>query len=295
MTDLVVAPWQLDSARLSELLPKARTEYVNASPWPHVVLHGLFPEELLEQAALECRGASSDRLFRTRDRNQLKEESSSELGPVSRLILAQIDSPAFRDFVSALTAVNHLLADPGHQWAGLHRTPPGGFTMIHRDFREHPLTGLHHRVNVLLYLNRQWPDSYGGGLELWPSNMRAPGRLIRPLANTLVIFETHDQTLHGVPEPVACPPGQARLSLASYFFTVEARTPAVPIRRPVFARRPEDSFLVGRRSFVSVIGDCVPAALTPFARTMLWKARGLRGRTRGLSEVPEQPTPDSRR
>jgi hypothetical protein len=60
-----------------------------------------------------------------------------------------------------VTGVDDLLSDATHKFAGAHRTLPGGFTKIHRDFEVHPVTGLFHRVNLLVYLNRDWPDSYG--------------------------------------------------------------------------------------------------------------------------------------
>jgi hypothetical protein len=152
--------------------------------------------------------------------------------------------------------------------------------MVHRDFRAHSKTGLNHRVNVLLYLNRVWPLEYGGGLELWPPDMRAVAKVIQPVANTLVIFETHDQTLHGFPDPVACPEGDARLSLACYFYTSAVRAQPVPLRRPIWARRPQDGFFVGRRGPASVLGDFAPAALKPTARRLLEAFRSARGTSR---------------
>jgi hypothetical protein len=35
----------------------------------------------------------------------------------------------------------------------------------------------------------------------------------------MVIFNTNDYTFHGNPEPVRCPPGMARRSIAMYYYT----------------------------------------------------------------------------
>jgi hypothetical protein len=270
-----------ESGPLLQLLAaQVRREYVAASPWPHAVVTGMFSEELIDRAAQEGRDLDAALLFRTEGRNQIKEEISGGLGPVCSGLLAQMHEPAFIEFVSAVTGIPDLVADPTHEWAGLHRTPRGGFAMVHRDFRAHSKTGLHHRVNVLLYLNRAWPLEYGGALELWPPDMRAVAKVIQPVANTLVIFETHDQTLHGFPDPVACPAGDARLSLACYFYTSAARPQKVPLRRPIWARRPQDGFLVGRRGPASVLGDFAPAALRPAARRLLEAFRSATGTTR---------------
>lgn len=277
------APWPLDRTYLQDLALQVQAQYERAQPWPHAVVMGLLPDDLIAAAAREGLEVDSSTIFRTVGRNQVKEETSSGLGPASRQILDQLEAPSFLEFLAFVTGIPDLLADPTHKWAGLHRSSAGGFTMIHRDFWEHPVSGLHHRVNVLLYLNEEWPLEYGGALELWPSDMHAVGRVIRPLANTLVIFETHDQTLHGLPEPVACPTADARVSLASYYYTTAPRAQKVPVRRPVFARRPQDGFLIGRRRPVSVIGSLTPEPLQPAARALMAKIRAMRGH-------PKEPT-----
>ena len=277
------APWPLDRTYLQDLAPQVRAQYERAQPWPHAVVMGLIPDDLIAAAGREGLEVDSSTIFRTAGRNQVKEESSSGLGTASRQILDQLEGPDFIQFLAVVTGVPDLLADPTHKWAGLHRLSAGGFTKIHRDFREHPISGLHHRVNVLLYLNEEWPIEYGGALELWPSDMHAVGRVIRPLANTMVIFETHDQTLHGLPEPVACPAADARISLASYYYTAAPRAQKVRVRRPVFARRPQDGFLIGRRRPASVIGSLTPEPLQPAARALMAKIRTMRGH-------PTEPT-----
>jgi hypothetical protein len=111
------------------------------------------------------------------------------------------------------------------------------------------MTGLFHRLTVIVYLNSDWKDEYGGELELWRSDMSACERQIRPLAGTSVIFATTAEALHGIPDPVRCPPGRARLSLASDYYTV---SPAPGDRRePRFLRpkRPQDPWYVRYGTF----------------------------------------------
>lgn len=274
--------WSLESGVLRNMTTLVRGEYVDASPWPHAIVTGLFPEDLIDKAAQESLAIPAARVSRTHDRNQIKEETPDGAGPAMTEILDQLASPAFLEFLGSVTGIEGLLADPLHSWAGLHRTPPGGFTMIHRDFRKHPVSGLHHRVNVLVYLNREWPEEYGGALQLWPSDMRSDHKVIRPLANTMVIWETHDQTLHGFPDPVACPPGDARLALASYYYTVAPRVEKVPRRRGVYARRPQDGFFVGRRRPVSVIRENTPRSIKPLAGRLHRAVRSGVRKVRGL-------------
>ena len=152
-------------------------------------------------------------------------------------------------FLEELTGVTGLVADPTHRWAGLHVFPRGGFQSLHRDFRVHPVTGLFHRVNVIVYLNNDWKSEYAGDLELWKSDKTSCERRIAPVAGRTVIFETSSTTLHGVPDPIRCPPSMARLSLVSDYFT-ERPGPENPrescFRRP---KRPQDPWYMGFRTW----------------------------------------------
>lgn len=238
----------LDISGLLGGVDQLRDEYVNARPWPHLVLRGIFASGALQSAKRECLGVTPAEMYRTVDWRQLKEETATPPGPFTETILRTLESDSFVAFLESLTGITNLVADPTRTQAGVHRTPRGGFTMVHRDFRRHPHTSLYHRVNVLLYVNESWQERFGGYLELWPSNMSGEPTRIAPESNTLVIWETHDQTLHGLPDPIACPDGDARVALASYYYTREPRTVRVKRRGPTYARRPGDSWTVGRRT-----------------------------------------------
>jgi hypothetical protein len=276
-------PANLDYSSLVGLFSQAnslRSEYLNAKPWPHIVVRDIFPEKLLDSIAIECAGLDETRLIRSNHDRQIKQEAPEGLGPVTRNFLELVDSARFREFVSSVTGVRDLLADPTHKFAGAHRTGPGGFTKIHRDFEVHPTSGLFHRVNLLVYLNRNWPDSYGGSLELWPSDMSAIGRRIFPRFNTMVLWETHGATLHGLPDPVTCPSDRMRLSVASYYYTTEPRVPAAGERRVRYwaARPGEDRRSIERMGWLDHLREVTPEPLRHLIRRARKIAR--HGRTR---------------
>ena len=238
---------EFDRERLEREADSLRAEYLAATTWPHVIIRGAFPDEVVAAAAAECMQLENEDMLLTAGPAQVKQESASGLGPRTTELLATLDSDFFKGLIEKITGVKDPIADTTHALGGMHRSKQGGFTLIHRDFRRQPETNLHHRVNMLLYLNPEWHEDWGGYLELWPSNMKAVGKRVAPLGNTLLIWETHDQTLHGLPDPVACPPGVSRVSLASYWYTEKPRETPVKLRRPVFARRPQDSWKLGRR------------------------------------------------
>lgn len=105
---------------------------------------------------------------------------------------------------------------------GLHEIGPGGRLGIHTDFDGHP-TGLTRCANLLVYLNEDWRDEWGGQLELHGKEVVK----IPPRAGTAVLFVTNGESWHGHPDPLMCPPHRSRRSLALYYY----RQPTGPHER----------------------------------------------------------------
>jgi hypothetical protein len=101
----------------------------------------------------------------------------------------------------------------------MHQTLRGGFLKIHIDYNRHESWNLDRRLNVLLYLNSGWDEKWGGALELWDADVKNCVQKIAPISNRLVIFGTTEYSWHGHPEPLACPAGVTRKSLALYYYS----------------------------------------------------------------------------
>jgi hypothetical protein len=65
---------------------------------------------------------------------------------------------------------------------------------------------------------------------------------VPPLFNEALIFRTDEISYHGFPEPLSCPTGEARKSLALYYYTAEEGA-AVKSRSTNYRPRPEDGVL----------------------------------------------------
>jgi hypothetical protein len=217
--------------------------YQSADPWPHLVVDGLFDPELVKQAEAEETSAAHQLPLR-HSRRRLKASSSQPAGSAARGILAALISDAMVGFLRQLTEIDTLVADPSFYWAGIHATPPGGYQTLHTDFRRQPVTRLFHRVNILLYLNSDWPESYGGHLELYTRQMHCTKRVL-PTAGRAVIFETSSETCHAVAPAIGAPDGKWRLALSSFYYATshapDDRRRKI-IRKP---KRPEDPWHMG--------------------------------------------------
>jgi hypothetical protein len=198
--------------------------YRAAQPFPHIVLDGLWDEEVLDR--IEAEFPSSDRSdWLTWDtENELKQTSKgiSGLEPFSTLVFELMNSSAFIDAVKAITGIGDLLPDPTFFGAGLHESGPGGRLDVHSDYQKHPELPLARRVNVLVYLNRDWRPEWKGDLELWDPDTRTCAVSTPPLFNRTIIFNTTERALHGFPAPLACPPGRYRRLMSVYYWSAEA-------------------------------------------------------------------------
>ena len=237
---------------LAALAGKLRASYLEAAPWPHIVVDGLMDPATVAaaesqelQRALEFKLQKSPRI--------VKAETNDVTGSAATAILDALLTPQFVSFLEELTGIADLIPDPSHTRAGLHVSPPGAFQAIHRDFRRHPDTGLYHRINVLVFLNSDWDPGYGGELELWTKDISECQQRILPTAGKMVIFETTATSYHGLPDPVCCPPGRARLSLASYYYTKVAGPNDKRDFSIIPPRRPQDPLYIDIRRFKDII------------------------------------------
>lgn len=73
----------IDLTSATQRVDELRAEYQAAQPWPHLVLHGLFPDSMLTAAKREAMQMSASELKRDANRAQVKDETTHLPGPVS--------------------------------------------------------------------------------------------------------------------------------------------------------------------------------------------------------------------
>lgn len=198
-----------------------REQYRSAQPFPHIVLDGLFPDEVLEEVLADFPRPDQIawRRFDNPTEKKLGYWHESPLPPNLQLFLYEMSSAPLLQFLEALTGIEGLISDPYYGGAGPHQIEAGGFLKVHVDFNWHPLLKLDRRLNLLVYLNKDWQEEYGGHLELWSRDMSRCEQKILPAFNRTVVFSTTDFSFHGHPQPLACPEGRTRKSVSFYYYS----------------------------------------------------------------------------
>jgi hypothetical protein len=233
--------FEFDVDELLALGLERASEYQRRAPFPHVVIDDFLPEWACDAVLAEW-PAFEDITWTTYSNEQeLKHVCSDldQLGSATRGLLAAFNSSQFVRFLQVLTGITPLLVDPHYRSSGIFDVPPGGFLDLHADFTQCPLlfpesetiprywdgyaggSGVHRRVNALLYLNRDWRREHGGALEFWSNSPFEQVQSILPAYNRLVVFTTLPDAVHGHPQPVVEPPGGSRRCLSAYYYTKE--------------------------------------------------------------------------
>ena len=125
-------------------------------------------------------------------------------------------------FLEQLTGIKGLTSDPHFIGGGLHETRRGGHCRCIRISTSIPRSKLQRRLNLILFLNEDWDEQWGGKLELWDRNMRRCWHAVTPAIGRAVIFNNRCAQQSGHPDPLDCPQDVTRRSIALYYYTAPA-------------------------------------------------------------------------
>jgi Rps23 Pro-64 3,4-dihydroxylase Tpa1-like proline 4-hydroxylase len=262
----------LDADECRALGRSLASDYQNAEPFPHIVIDGFLDATVLK-GVIENFPSSENKTYFDRDQERLKfqyqpHEVSSGL---VRNLFAELNSQAFLGFLEELTGIQGLLPDPYFEGGGLHETKRGGHLGVHADFNGHDRLKVERKLNLLVYLNEDWDDTYGGQLELWDTQMKDCAVRVKPVFGRAVIFNTALDSFHGHPDPLSCPPERSRRSIATYYYQApEDGFASLPKRTTNFRARPQSDdkadWQIRRHHFVN---DWVPPKLQRLAHRLL--------------------------
>jgi hypothetical protein len=201
--------------------------FAAARPFRHVVIDGFFAAEAADALLREF--PPFDAKFAVNEAGDVGNKAVVErirgIGPAYAALDDLIQSPGFLALVGRITGIPGLLYDPWYFGGGTHENREGQDLDPHIDFNRHPVERTHRRLNLIVYLNPEWHDAWGGSLEIHRDPRAADNevKLITPLFNRCVIFETNEISWHGFSR-ITLPDdrrGSSRRSIALYFYTRE--------------------------------------------------------------------------
>lgn len=197
-----------------------KNEYKNAKPYEHIIIKDFFSLDYANKIyenypKIDEKWCYYDNPLENKyalnkfdNNNEIKE------------MYEKLNNENFIDKLKEITEIKDLEKDEYLHGAGLHAYPNNGKLDIHLDYNIHPITGKERRINLIIYMNKDWKEDYGGNLELYDDKRKRCNINLYPTFNTAILFRTSDLSYHGLPTPIKCPEGEYRKSIAIYYVSL---------------------------------------------------------------------------
>lgn len=210
----------LDTAAAKDLGTHYAEKYQSGEPYHHICIDNFLPMDVINHVRADLDSLpDAGRSFDAAQERFKSQYNPDRLPDYSRHLFHTFNSRAFILFLEQMTGIKGLIPDPYFVGAGIHKTLTGGHLDIHADFNVHKQMRVERRLNILIYLNPEWKEEYGGCFEVWDKQMATKMASFAPTENRMVCFSTGSDTFHGNPEPVNHPDGLPRQSIALYYYT----------------------------------------------------------------------------
>jgi hypothetical protein len=194
-------------------------EYTNSKPFEHVVIPNFFRPDVAERIYAQF-PHPDDTWFKYDNPfegkcifNTFKPEDPM------KSVIDSLYTPEFLQYMSSISGIEKLESDPHLNAGGLHAYTRNGMSGVHLDYTIHPITGKERRLSIMVYMSKDWDESWGGNLKMWDENLENDVTLKHSLWNTALIFRTNGKAYHGFPEPIKCPEGAWRKVIGIYYVT----------------------------------------------------------------------------
>ena len=201
-------------------------EFLVAEPFNHVVIDDFWLPEIAEELFNEFPEYDDSKIWNAYYNNAIENKKAcnhwDRFPRRTYQAFNFLGSNYFLEHVRAIANRPDLIMDFGLHGGGWHAHMNGCNLNMHLDYNVHPKLGLQRKINIIIYMSKDWQPCYGGGLELWSHNEETN----QPLAhvktvdikfNRAVLFDTTQNSWHGLPLPLSCPDDMVRQSMAAYY------------------------------------------------------------------------------
>jgi Rps23 Pro-64 3,4-dihydroxylase Tpa1-like proline 4-hydroxylase len=213
-----------------QAIVEASKHFKKNKPFSHCAIDNFFTEDFADALAQEMPEYSSDSWHFYNNQIEIKKTCNNwnVFPKKTYLTFKYLNSQKFTDFLENTLDISPLSSDDGLNGGGWHIHKSGGKLNPHLDYSIHPKLGLQRKINIIIYLNKNWKPDWGGHLGLWShdKNSKSPDKLIKeiaPVFNRAVIFDTTQNSWHGISKEILSPNNECRKSLAVYYLTTPAK------------------------------------------------------------------------
>ena len=230
--------WTKDVSALNTL-------FLNAKPFEHVVIDNFLETSYAEKISEIFPVVNSDwHEYKNPIEVKYTYDNVNELDKDTKDFFYYLSTPELTNIMRDITSIRNLEYDEYLHGAGLHKHPRYGRLNIHLDYEKHPISGKERRLNVILFMSKDWDPLWNGANELWDKDVTKCITKTHVKFNRAIIFKTNDISWHGLPDKIMCPDDVFRNSLAYYYVSPlnTLKTEENYRKKAMFVKRPEDPF-----------------------------------------------------
>jgi len=225
---------------------RLREAFLHSAPFKHIMFENFFEASFAERLLEEF--PTFDPKLAVNEMGQLGGKAVNtkirKISPAYRELYELIGSQPFLELMSRLSGIPDLLMDPKLYGGGTHDNRHGQELDAHVDFNYDEAQNIHRRLNIIVYMNKEWKTEWGGAIEIH-SNPWDPERdqihAFDPLFNRCVMFETNEYSWHGFPR-INLPLGKRHLtrkSISIYLYTKDRPADEIaPLHATFYVQRP---------------------------------------------------------
>ena len=136
-----------------------RNSFHDAKPYKHLIIDGILKPDVADEI---FNAFPKEEIFNKKYKgvNEFKAEGSNfeDFPKIFSQLKEAFHSEEWCKIISDITGIDALFTVPDALGGGLHQGGNGSFLDIHIDFNIHADRGIHRRVNLLIFFNKNWKE-----------------------------------------------------------------------------------------------------------------------------------------
>lgn len=226
-------------------IQKLNEDFSHASPFEHIVIDNFLEESYAEKLS-KLYPPLDDTWHEYKNPIEVKYafDNINSLPLEVKNYFYYLSTPEIINIMNSITNIPNLEYDEYLHGAGLHIHPRYGRLNIHLDYEKHPFSGKERRINVILFISKDWDITWNGANELWSNDGLKCIAKTDIKFNRAILFKTNDISWHGLPDKILCPENIFRKSLAYYYVSpINTQKHEEQYRKKAkFIKRPGDPY-----------------------------------------------------
>ena len=198
--------------------------FVSTPPYPMIVLDNFLPTDHAEKMYKECVSIPDNQWEDfTRRGSFMKECNNLEVCPIAFEFVNQMHSALGMNWLTKITGITNLIPDPYLTGGGYSRSFKDDCLKIHTDFNWNDNLRLHRMLSLIVYLDPEWKEEWGGSLQFKDFDNEKVIQTIPPLFNRALIWRYHKRGFHGYPDMLKCPEDRSRNTFRLFYYISDAQ------------------------------------------------------------------------